>query len=127
MTTTSAPASWTSSAVAAPIPVAPPTTRARFPSNRNASNSDMYLSPWFLCGGSGDDAADLEVHDGIPVEADRLQDLVAVLVEVGRPPELRLLLVELDRRGDELERRPVGVHRLLDVAVGDRLRVLGDL
>ena len=32
MTTTSAPASCTSSAVAAPMPVAPPTTRTRFPS-----------------------------------------------------------------------------------------------
>ena len=32
ITTTSAPASWTSSAAAAPMPVAPPTTRTRFPS-----------------------------------------------------------------------------------------------
>ena len=32
ITTTSAPASCTSSAAAAPIPVAPPTTRTRFPS-----------------------------------------------------------------------------------------------
>ena len=32
MTTTSAPASCTSSAAAAPMPVAPPTTRTRFPS-----------------------------------------------------------------------------------------------
>src|SRR5437764_916171 len=38
MTTTSAPASFTSSAVAAPIPVAPPTTSARLPSYLNASN-----------------------------------------------------------------------------------------
>src|SRR5829696_8275163 len=36
-TTTSAPASRTTSAVAAPIPVAPPTTRARLPSKRKAS------------------------------------------------------------------------------------------
>ncbi len=32
ITTTSAPASCTSSAAAAPMPVAPPTTRTRFPS-----------------------------------------------------------------------------------------------
>src|SRR5439155_16521173 len=34
---TSAPRSWTSCAVAAPMPVAPPTTTARLPSYRNAS------------------------------------------------------------------------------------------
>ena len=32
MTTTSAPASWASAAAAAPMPVAPPTTRTRLPS-----------------------------------------------------------------------------------------------
>src|SRR5215213_1692135 len=37
ITTTSAPRSCTSSAVAAPMPVAPPTTNARLPSYRNAS------------------------------------------------------------------------------------------
>ena len=35
--------------------------------------------------GSGDDAADLEVDDGVPVEAEVGQDRVAVLVELGRP------------------------------------------
>src|SRR5437660_2412012 len=43
MTTTSAPASFTSSAVAAPMPVAPPTTRARLPSYLNASNKLIFL------------------------------------------------------------------------------------
>src|SRR5438132_8066971 len=43
MTTTSAPASFTSSAVAAPMPVAPPTTRARLPSYLNASNRPISL------------------------------------------------------------------------------------
>src|SRR5438067_4335517 len=43
MTTTSAPASFTSSAVAAPMPVAPPTIRARLPSYLNASNGLMWL------------------------------------------------------------------------------------
>src|SRR5947209_4746313 len=43
MTTTSAPASFTSSAVAAPMPVAPPTTTARLPSYLNASNRPISL------------------------------------------------------------------------------------
>ena len=38
--------------------------------------------PW---GASGDDVADLEVDDLFHVEADRLEDRVAVLVELGRP------------------------------------------
>src|SRR5690242_14837615 len=41
MTVTSAPASCTSSATAAPIPLAPPTTSARLPSYRKASNSPI--------------------------------------------------------------------------------------
>src|SRR5713101_3716122 len=45
MTTTSAPRSWTSAAVAAPIPVAPPTTRARFPSKRNDSLPTLNRLP----------------------------------------------------------------------------------
>src|SRR5262245_20762875 len=44
ITTTSAPASWTSSAVAAPMPLAPPTTSARLPSYRKASKSAISLS-----------------------------------------------------------------------------------
>src|SRR5437764_1608349 len=49
MTTTSAPASFTSSAVAAPIPVAPPTTRARLPSNLKASNRLISSLPVSAC------------------------------------------------------------------------------
>src|SRR4051794_40674164 len=45
MTTTSAPASCTSCATPAPMPVAPPTTTARLPSYRYASKSDIR-SPW---------------------------------------------------------------------------------
>src|SRR5947209_2054488 len=43
MTTTSAPACFTTSAVAAPLPVAPPTTSARLPSYLNASNKLISL------------------------------------------------------------------------------------
>src|SRR5437764_6917308 len=49
MTTTSAPASFTSSAVAAPMPVAPPTTRARLPSYLKASNRLMSSLPVSAC------------------------------------------------------------------------------
>ena len=52
-------------------------------------------------GGSGDDAADLEIHDGVPVDADALEDGVAVLVELGRPPRLRRLLTELNQTLDQ--------------------------
>src|SRR3954451_20952902 len=45
MTTTSAPASCASSATAAPIPVAPPTTSARLPSYRNALNRPISCFP----------------------------------------------------------------------------------
>ena len=41
MTTTSAPAARANSAAAAPIPVAPPTTSTRLPSNRNESNKSL--------------------------------------------------------------------------------------
>src|SRR6478736_637104 len=47
ITTTSAPRSCTSSATAAPMPVAPPTTSARLPSYRNASNRPIVLTPRF--------------------------------------------------------------------------------
>src|SRR5205807_5236609 len=49
MTTTSAPASLTSSAVAAPMPVAPPTTRARLPSYLKASNRLISSLPVSAC------------------------------------------------------------------------------
>ena len=41
ITTTSAPASRANSAAAAPIPVAPPTTSTRLPSNRNESDKSL--------------------------------------------------------------------------------------
>src|SRR5262245_53620045 len=91
MTTTSAPASFTSSAAAAPIPVAPPTTTARLPLYENASNRPMCGCSPGESGESGElrrsggDAADLEVDDRVPVEAELLEDLVPVLVEVGCP------------------------------------------
>src|SRR5512145_3226296 len=47
MTTTSAPRASASSAAAAPMPVAPPTTRTRWPSNRSASKRDICGSPGF--------------------------------------------------------------------------------
>src|SRR5689334_1136422 len=73
---------------------------------------------------SGDDAADLEIDDRIHVEADRLEDLVAVLVELGRALRRMRCATELHRRGDELERRALGGGAVADVAVGDGLRVV---
>src|SRR5207248_3919683 len=55
ITTTSAPASFTSSAVAAPMPVAPPTTRARLPSYLNASNKLIALLSLPRVGDAADD------------------------------------------------------------------------
>ena len=51
------------------------------------------------------------------------EDGVAVLVELRRPARRRRLLVELHRRGDELERDAVGGLAVLEVAVGDGLRI----
>jgi hypothetical protein len=45
---------------------------------------------------SGDDAADFEVHDGVPVDAQIREDLVPVLVELGRPLGHGWLVAELD-------------------------------
>src|SRR5690242_5348445 len=123
ITTTSAPASCTNSATAAPMPVAPPTTSARLPSYRNASNRPMCFFPSRLV--SGDDAADLEVHDRVPIEAERAKDGVAVLVELGGALGRRRFAVELHRRGRELERSAVGRLAVDDVAVGDGLGVGG--
>src|SRR3954463_14032481 len=119
MTTTSAPASCASDAAAAPMPVAPPTTSTRLPSKRKASNC-VTSSP-FGVALSCDDAADLEVHDRVPVETELGEDRVAVLVELRRPAGRRRLLVELHRGSDELERHAPGGRALLHVAVGDRL------
>src|SRR5437660_5154647 len=82
MTTTSAPAASASSAVAAPMPVAPPTTSTRLPSYRNASNRVMSPSPSGDGQRSCDDAADFQVNDGVPVKAELSEDLVAMLVEL---------------------------------------------
>src|SRR5258708_39195532 len=83
MTTTSAPASRAASAVAAPIPDAPPTTSARLPSYRNASKRLISFPP---LGRSRDDAAHLQVHDRVPIQAQLAKNGVAVLVELRRPP-----------------------------------------
>src|SRR5581483_3298795 len=125
MTTTSAPASCTSSATAAPMPVAPPTTNARLPSYRNASNAPMGgLSFCFLClAESGDDAADLEIDDRVHVDPQLLEYCVPVLVELGGPPRRRRLLVELHGGGDETERHAGRRLALLHVAVSDGLGV----
>src|SRR5207247_3148347 len=109
--------------VAAPMPVAPPTTSARLPSYRKASNwlmTDVLLV-------SGDHAANAEVDDRIHVEAELAEDLVAVLVELGCPAGQRRLFVVLHGRGHEPERVAVGRLAVLHVAVGDRLGVDGHL
>src|SRR5438552_4253270 len=123
MTTTSAPASRASSAVAAPIPEAPPTTTARLPSYRNASNRLMSSSPPIGKGSSGHDATDLQVHDRVPLEAELAEDRVAVLVELRRPPRDGRPLVELDRWGDEPEGNAGGGLALLHIPVRDCLRI----
>src|SRR5215469_15114616 len=122
MTTTSAPASCRSWAVAAPIPLAPPTTSARLPSYRNASNRDMSILS-SVVRVSADDATDLEVDDGIPVDPQVTEDVVAMLVELRRPPRDGGLLVELDGRGHEPERDSGRRLALLHVPVGDALGV----
>src|SRR5487761_2156063 len=114
MTTTSAPASCTSSAVAAPIPVAPPTTSTRLPSYRNAPKApiavlleSLRFCRWIGVGrGSGDNAADLEVDDRVPVQAELGEDRVAVLVELGSTRGFRCYLVELHGSGSEIEVHP---------------------
>src|SRR5918998_6979301 len=137
MTTTSAPASLTSSAAAAPMPVAPPTTSARLPSYLNASNVPMSclrcrlvvgVSCWrrLSVGGarrSGHDPPDLQVDDGVHVEAEAAEDVVAVLVELGCPPGRRRLAAELHGCRRQLEGHTFGRLAVLHVAVGDGLRV----
>src|ERR671916_672702 len=117
ITRTSAPASLTSSATAAPMPVAPPTTSARLPSYLNASNVPMSCLRCRLVVGvsccrrlsvggarpSGHDPADLQVDDGVHVEAEAAEDVVAVLDEFGRPPGRRRLAAELHGRRRQLE------------------------
>ena len=78
-------------------------------------------------GVSGDDAFDLQVDDGVHVEAEALEDGVAVLVEVGGAAGLRRHPAVLDRRGDQLEGLAFRVGAVGDVPVGDGLRVLDDL
>src|SRR5216683_287665 len=89
MTTTSAPASRATSAVAAPIPDAPPTTSARLPSYRNASKRLISFPPLER---SRNDAADLQVHDRVPIQAQVAKNGVAVLVELRRMPRRGRLL-----------------------------------
>ena len=72
---------------------------------------------------SRDDAADLEVDDGVPVEPELAEDVIAVLVELGRPLGLRGLLVVLHRRGHQLEGCAARGLAVLHVAVGDALRI----
>src|SRR5262245_27989176 len=119
MTTTSAPASLASSATAAPMPVAPPTTSARRPSYLYASNSVMS----YLLVGSGHHAADLEVQDRVGVEPQPAEDGITVLVELGRPPGRRGLPAVLDGGGGQPEGHALGRLAVLDVAVRHRLRV----
>src|SRR3954470_9140966 len=56
---------------------------------------------------SRDDASYLQIDDGVPVEPEIGEDRVAVLVEVGGARGRRRFLVELNRRGGQLERGPV--------------------
>src|SRR6478735_1611299 len=65
----------------------------------------------------GHDPSDLQVDDRVPVETDGLEDLVAVLVELGRTEGRGSLVAEPDRRGRELERHPLGRRVVLDVRV----------
>src|SRR5437763_14192712 len=116
MTSTSAPASRATSAVAAPIPEAPPTTSARLPSYRNPSNRLMSCPP-IVDQSSRDHAAHLEVENGVPVDAELAQYGVAVLVELGRSRRQGRLLVVLDRGRHQPEGNAGGGLALLHVPV----------
>src|SRR5580692_7695195 len=74
-----------------------------------------------------DDGADLEVHDGIPVDAELLEHGIAVLVELGRPTRGRGLAAELHGCRDQMERSSARRVTLLHVPVGERLGVFGRL
>src|ERR1700722_11098343 len=76
---------------------------------------------------SGHHTADLEVHDGVPVEAQPFEDAVAVLVELRGPTGDGRLPVELYRGGGQSERCAGRGLAVLDVAVGDGLRIRGRL
>ena len=68
-----------------------------------------------------------EVDDLFHVEADRLKDRVAVLVELRGPRDDAGSPSLLHRHADEAERRATGRLVLDQVAVGDRLRILRHL
>src|SRR5262245_55869012 len=85
MTTTSAPASRTTSATAAPIPVAPPTTRARLPRSPNGSNSDM--SSLLAQGQSGSRSLDGQALPAAHRRGVRLDRVVPVDLPLGEALE----------------------------------------
>src|SRR5438270_9111188 len=76
---------------------------------------------------SGNDAADLEVDDGLHVEPEGLEDGVAVLVELGGPLRRGGLAVILERCGHQLELRAAGRRAVAQIAVGHGLGVVGRL
>src|SRR4029453_4143833 len=98
-----------------PLPVAPPTTSPRLPSYLYASNVPMSSPCRSL---SGHHAADLEVHDRVPVDPELAEDRVAVLVEPRRPPGRPRLPVVLDGCGAQPEGHALRGRAVLHVAVG---------
>src|SRR5665213_132121 len=75
----------------------------------------------------GHDPLDFEVEHGLDVVVDALEDLITVLVELGRPVGGRCDPAELDGHGDQFERDAGGIDGLFHVAVCHNLGVAYDL
>src|SRR5439155_25890559 len=65
---------------------------------------------------SCDYSFDLEVHNGVPIQTELGEDLVAVLVELRSPSDWSGLAVILHRGGNEAERKAGRRLAVLDVA-----------
>src|SRR5215472_12543244 len=76
---------------------------------------------------SGDHTSRFEIDDRVPVKSEVTENRIPVLVELRRTGRLGRLPVVLDRRGHEPEGGPARGLALLEVAVGERLRILRGL